>query len=229
MHHLADTIDAALRHSSPCRSKSASADVRLRRRSSPSPSPDQGCRSTDFLRSISVCCKRIANVKPIQNRRFCYSRVGQNSAQTRATVGESGHFGGVGPAHGLISSVRWISTVISVSALATAPKTWRPPVSVSMLPAWTTKCLPPSSQLRKKVESKLIVIAAAAIGGFSAAASLSCWPTCSVWRRNVSGLFPTSIGRGTAARQPQPDTASMQTTGLAVDPARVSTGSAMAD
>jgi hypothetical protein len=42
-----------------------------------------------------------------------------------------------------------------------------------MLPTWTSKCLLPSSQLRQKVESKLIVIAAAAIGGFSAAASLS--------------------------------------------------------
>ena len=29
-----------------------------------------------------------------------YSRVGQNRVQTRATVGESGHLGGVGPAHG---------------------------------------------------------------------------------------------------------------------------------
>ena len=39
-------------------------------------------------------------MEPVQNRRFRYSRVGQNRAQTRATVGESGHLGGVGPAHG---------------------------------------------------------------------------------------------------------------------------------
>ena len=36
------------------------------------------------------------------------------------------------------------------------------------------------AQLRMKVESKLIVMAAAAIGGFSAATSLSCLPTCSI-------------------------------------------------
>jgi hypothetical protein len=45
-----------------------------------------------------------------------------------------------------------------------------------------------------KVESKLIVIAAAATGGFSGAASLSRLPTCRVWLRNVSELFPASIG-----------------------------------
>jgi hypothetical protein len=44
------------------------------------------------------------------------------------------------------------------------------------------------------VESKLIVIALAAIGGFSAAASPSRLPTWSVWLRNVSGLVPASIG-----------------------------------
>jgi hypothetical protein len=36
----------------------------------------------------------------VQNRRFRYSGVGQNRAQARPTVGESGHLGGVGPAHG---------------------------------------------------------------------------------------------------------------------------------
>jgi hypothetical protein len=41
-----------------------------------------------------------------------------------------------------------------------------------------------------KVESKLIVIAVAAICAFSAAASLSRLPTCSVWLRNVSASDP---------------------------------------
>ena len=36
----------------------------------------------------------------VQNWRFRYSRIGQNRAQTRTTVGKSGHLGGVGPAHG---------------------------------------------------------------------------------------------------------------------------------
>jgi len=39
-------------------------------------------------------------LKPIQNRRLRYACVDQNRAQTRATVGESGHLGGVGPARG---------------------------------------------------------------------------------------------------------------------------------
>jgi hypothetical protein len=45
-----------------------------------------------------------------------------------------------------------------------------------------------------RVESKLTVMADAAATGLSAAASPSCLPTCSVWLRNVSGLFPVSIG-----------------------------------
>jgi len=36
----------------------------------------------------------------VQNRRFRHSCVSQNSAQTRTTISESGHLGGVGPAHG---------------------------------------------------------------------------------------------------------------------------------
>ena len=36
----------------------------------------------------------------VEKRRFRYSRVDQNRAQTRTAVGESGHLGGVGPAHG---------------------------------------------------------------------------------------------------------------------------------
>jgi hypothetical protein len=45
-----------------------------------------------------------------------------------------------------------------------------------------------------KVESKLIVIPAAAASGFSAPTSPSRLPTCSVWLRNVLGLLPASIG-----------------------------------
>jgi hypothetical protein len=44
-----------------------------------------------------------------------------------------------------------------------------------------------------KVESKLIVIAAAA-GDLSAAESPICLPTSGVWLRKVSGLVPMSIG-----------------------------------
>jgi hypothetical protein len=51
-----------------------------------------------------------------------------------------------------------------------------------------------------KVESKLIVIAVAAIGGFSAAASPSRLPTCSVWLRIVSGLVPALIGSRCCSR-----------------------------
>jgi hypothetical protein len=45
------------------------------------------------------------DMKPVQNRRLRYSRVGQNSAQTRTTVGKSGHLGGVDPAHGFKGSL----------------------------------------------------------------------------------------------------------------------------
>jgi hypothetical protein len=46
------------------------------------------------------------------------------------------------------------------------------------------------------IESKPIVIAVAAIGGFAAAELPSRLPTCSVWLRNVSGLVlvPTIAG-----------------------------------
>jgi hypothetical protein len=40
------------------------------------------------------------DMKPVQNRRFRYARVGQNRTQTRTTVSEGGHLGGVSPAHG---------------------------------------------------------------------------------------------------------------------------------
>ena len=45
------------------------------------------------------------DMKPVQNRRFRHPRDGQNRAQTRTTVGESGHLGGVGPAHGFQGSL----------------------------------------------------------------------------------------------------------------------------
>ena len=44
-------------------------------------------------------------MEPVQNWRFRYSHVRQYSAQTRTTVGESGHLGGVGPAHGFEGSL----------------------------------------------------------------------------------------------------------------------------
>src|SRR3954452_14557171 len=51
-----------------------------------------------------------------------------------------------------VSRLRPISASRSVSALATAPKTCRPPVSVSTLPTRTSRCRSPSSQLRMNVE-----------------------------------------------------------------------------
>jgi len=44
-------------------------------------------------------------MEPIQNRWLGHPRVGQNRAQTRTTVGESRHLGGIGPAHGFKSSL----------------------------------------------------------------------------------------------------------------------------
>jgi hypothetical protein len=106
-------------------------------------------------------------MEPVQS-----AHLGRNRAQTRTTVGERGHFGGVGP----VSSARWISVLMSVSAPMTAPKTCRQPATVSTLPTRTSQRRSPSSRLRMKVESNVTVIAAAAVGGFSAAASVSRLP-----------------------------------------------------
>jgi len=35
----------------------------------------------------------------------------------------------------IVSRVRWVNAVMSVAALVTAPKTWRPPATVSTLPS----------------------------------------------------------------------------------------------
>ena len=94
-----------------------------------------------------------------------------------------------------VSRFRRISTAMSVSVLATAPNTCRPPSAVSTLPTRTSRCRSPSWQLRMKVESKVMVMADAAAAGLTAAALRSCSPTLSVWPRNVSGLFPASTGR----------------------------------
>ena len=45
------------------------------------------------------------DMEPIENWGLHYSRIGQNSAQSRAAVGESGHLGGVDPAHGFEGSL----------------------------------------------------------------------------------------------------------------------------
>jgi len=71
-----------------------------------------------------------------------------------------------------------------------------------------------------KVESKLIVMAAAAAGGFSAAASPSRLPTCSVWLRNVSGLLPASTQQVLGSTSAATDTASVPKAELAVGPAQ---------
>jgi len=130
-------------------------------------------------------------MEPVQNRWFRYSHVGQYSAQTRTTVGQSGHLGGVGPAHGFQGSLDQCGDVglgpgdgakdlaATVNRLDVADADLQ--VAFAVVAA------------AMKVESKLIVIAAAD-GDCSATASTSCLPICSVWLRNVSGLIPASIG-----------------------------------
>ena len=44
-------------------------------------------------------------MEPIKKWGLHHSRIGQNSAQTRTAVGESGHLGGVGPARGFQGSL----------------------------------------------------------------------------------------------------------------------------
>src|SRR3954466_530343 len=59
----------------------------------------------------------------------------------------------VSPVLPTVSRARRISAPMSVLTFATAPKTCRPPDSVSTLPIRTSRCRWPSSQLRMKVES----------------------------------------------------------------------------
>ena len=80
-------------------------------------------------------------------------------------------------------------------SLATAAKTCRAPSDVSTLPRRTSRWRWPSSQLRMKVESRVRVIAAAAVADLAAAASRSSAPTFRVRPRKVSGPIPASIGR----------------------------------
>jgi hypothetical protein len=94
-----------------------------------------------------------------------------------------------------VSRLRRISIAISVSVLATAPKTCRPPSDVSTLPMRTSRWRSSSWQPRMNVESTVTVIADAATIGLATVPSRRCLPTLSVCPRNVSGLFPASTGK----------------------------------
>ena len=63
-----------------------------------------GLSVANFDAASFVCCKRIAMWNQSKIGGFVTPRVGQNRAQTRTTVGESGHLGGVGPADGFQGS-----------------------------------------------------------------------------------------------------------------------------
>jgi hypothetical protein len=54
-----------------------------------------------------------------------------------------------------VSKVRWINAVISVFALATAPKTWRPPSTVSTLPTRTSKCRSPRGESSRRQAARV--------------------------------------------------------------------------
>jgi hypothetical protein len=192
MHDLADPLDAALGIlrlailNPPMQTFDLGGDRRLRLH------PVRIVRRQVRSRQLSVL-QTHRDMKPVQNRRFRYTRVGQNRTQTRTTVSESGHLGGVSPAHGFQGPLDQRGDVglgpgYGAKDLAATVN------RLDVADADLQMVCSPSSRLRMKVESKLIVIAGAAADGFSDAASASRSPTCSVWLRNVSGLVPASIG-----------------------------------
>src|SRR3954454_7309913 len=108
------------------------------------------------------------DVEPVEHRRRSDAGVGQDASEPGAAVGEGGQRRVPGPADGVEGAVD--QPPMSVLTFATAPKTCRPPDSVSTLPIRTSRCHWPSSQLRMKVESKVTTIAfASTLTGVSAA------------------------------------------------------------
>jgi hypothetical protein len=144
----------------------------------------------------------------VQNRRLRYADVSQNRAQTRTTVGKSGHLGGVGPTHGSEVLLEQRGDVglgpgdgtedlaATVNRLDIADDDFQVTFAIA-------------SRLRMKVESNVTVIAVAADGGFFATTSASCLPTRSIWlrkvqlRRRPTVRWPTDTGRTTAAASAQ--------------------------
>jgi hypothetical protein len=137
---------------------------------------------------------RLPKVRDAYRTRFAQESVGLVTWTKLAQDWGSGRDRTVSSARPTASRLRQISTLMSVSALATALKTWRPPDFVSTLPTLTSKCRSPSSQRRMKVESKVTTIAGAAISGLAMASFRSASPIFSVRRRKVSESFPASTG-----------------------------------
>ena len=104
-----------------------------------------GCSVDRALAICFRCCSRMAM--------WNQSRIGGSatpaSARMRRSPGQPSvkAVNAVSSVRPTASRFRRISTSMSVSALATAPKTWRPPDSVSTLPTRTSRCRSPSSQL----------------------------------------------------------------------------------
>jgi len=140
-----------------------------------------------FAAASFVCCRRIA----IWNQSKIGGFVTPASARTVRRPGQPSvkAVTSVVAVRPTVSRVRWINAVMSVWVLATAPKTYRPPVSVSTLPTRTSRCRSPSSQLRMNVESRVTATAAAAISGPATASIRSVAPIFRVCRRTVSGIL----------------------------------------
>ena len=118
------------------------------------------------------------------------------------------------------SRLRRISTAMSVSALATAPNTCRPPSAVSTLPTRTSRCRSPSSRLRMKVESTVTVIAAAAASAACPRRSREAARRSAACGRAMSrGSCRRQRAEGAPARQRRHDRASERRDELAAGPA----------
>src|SRR3954464_8068420 len=129
--------------------------------------PRAGSSSDSTPATCFRCCSRMAR----WNQSSIGGAVTPASARMRRSPGQPSvkAVSAVSPVLPTAPRARRISAPMSVLTFATAPKTCRPPDSVSTLPIRTSRCHWPSSQLRMKVESKLTTIAfASTLTGASA-------------------------------------------------------------
>ena len=121
--------------------------------------------------------------KPVEKWQVSDTDIGENAPEPGTAVGEARQRRLPAASDGVEVSVD--QRLESVSVLATAPKTRRPPDFVSTLPTRTSRCRSPVSQLRMNVESSVTTTAGAIVSGVMTAHSRSASPTFRAWRRTV--------------------------------------------
>src|SRR4051794_41697425 len=107
------------------------------------------------------------DVEPVEVRRCFDAGIDQDRAQPGTAVGERRQLGVGGLAN--IGKATPDQRLDRGVGFGDRSETWRAPSDVSTLPRRTSRCRWPSSQLRTKVESRVRVIAAAAVAGSAGA------------------------------------------------------------